>query len=129
MLQVFRTAFFQQLVHRRAGSNSLEQFLKFSLRVDFLRFGGDGGQILRGYFEDEELGRLESPIDIDSSHKGLEGITERGGPVAASACLLSASHHQMLPKTQGLGMFLEGHARDQTGADLGQLTFREIRKP
>ena len=64
------------------------------------------------------LGCLEAPIDIDSPDKCLEGITERGGPVATATGFLSTSHHQMLAKTQGPGMFLESRARDETSADL-----------
>ena len=73
-----------------------------------------------------ELARgLESAIEKDRAEQRLEGVGQRGGPLAAAVQFLAAAEDQMLPEAQFAALLGQRAAIDEFGAGLGQRAFAE----
>ena len=106
----------------------MEHFLQLAFRIVLGGFAGEGAKVVAGHAENEAADGFQIAVEIHGADQGLEGIGQSGGALASATGLLPATQHEVVAETKGRGVLFQALARDETGAEFGELSFAEGRE-
>ena len=92
-------------------------------RVDFEVF-----EEFAGFGQDDAADGDEIAVEIHGADERLESIGKRAGALASAVGLFAAPHHEVASDAEALGEDVEAVARDDAGADFGEVAFAEVGK-
>ncbi len=121
--EVLRAALVDDFVGGADGGDGLEEFLEAAFGVVVGGVDLEVFEEFAGFGQDDAADGDEVAIQIHGADEGLEGIGKGAGAVAAAVGFFAAAHHEVAAEAEALGQEAEAVARDDAGADLGQVAF------